>query len=929
MLEERAEPNACANPESTAAGTGGSGGTVTFHFDAAVLEALDLRLIAHGQLDEACPGPRIAFGIEAPTTLEVESLSGVVTRIARGSVHTRGAMLLDRPSGRVVIGNLMIEADSNGALSVKSTLEPGGSPRTLFELESVTLEFQRARHELHLIGDLALASSWAAALDLPKAAGAAVGTVVIEATIGPIGDTAASEVPLRGETIPERNDQGFRGTYSDVVVADLQSILNYGGDGTITAFAVGTNACNFGTGRASWVSYTNQHPVIAQNAYRLMDDRFEQIGLSWVKHGFYAVSESFCTPCNDPTDGTELGVGCSDPYSAGLNGIQSNMSPRSIVDPNTGYFPDDNGDSIGGWPICSASSVIDCRLQIHNADLVDPGEEVIARYFVQGHYLMPDDAFYRTHNNNASYREVMYDDSPLGLVVEPSWPTRIGQPAVRAWQDVDGSVDEVDIQLENEGLFILAAKPIFQGEGVWRYSYALQNLNSDRGVGSFSVPLPYGATVSYTDFHDVDHHSGEPYDLTDWTIELDGDSIRWYTETFATRENANALRYGTLYNFYFDVDVPPGPVTITLGLFKPGTPSSVTAEIKGPNADTDCNTNGIRDKCDIDCGPPGGECDVPGCGESGDCTDNGVADECEIEDGIAEDVNSDGIPDECQVPNPLALPSDPKHQARKHRYLSIDPTTNPTQETAIRVEVAEMRRCQGDLRRLCLRDSHCSRVCENDLDKFCTMPSQCGGGACIETGPCINHTDEGLSWIVQQPFQEHAGCIPSCTDEDWIARVSAAVYAEAWSVDTLHIGECQIIPGTTYNVYACDPLSALVCSEPLIVATQVFPSGTPPGDYGDVVGTVQGTDPDFYFTPPDGSVNVTDVAAWLLTMQNYGSPVKPQAHPTWMDIHGLGTGIPPNFILNVNDLTAVYAFGFVHGWPWVNTQGGLSPGDCP
>ncbi|MHC4698288.1 MAG: hypothetical protein ACYTFA_16270, partial [Planctomycetota bacterium] len=315
-LEELAEPIACANPEGTAAGAGGTGGTVTFYFDAGVLEALDLGLIAHGQLDEACPGPRIAFGIETPTTFEVESQNGVVTRIARGSVHTRGAMLLERPSGRVVIGNLMIEANASGALSVKSTLEPGGAPLTLFELESVMLDFQRARQELHLISDLALSSSWAVALELPNAAGALVGTVVIETTIGPFGDTVVSEAPLRGETGPGRDGQGIRGTYSDVVVADLQSIFNYGVVDDITAFAVGTNACNRGTARASWVSYTNQHPVIAQNAYRLRHDRFEQIGLSWVKHGFYAVSNSFCTPCNDPTDGTQLGIGCSDNYTA-------------------------------------------------------------------------------------------------------------------------------------------------------------------------------------------------------------------------------------------------------------------------------------------------------------------------------------------------------------------------------------------------------------------------------------------------------------------------------------------------------------------------------------------------------------------------------------------------------------------------------------
>lgn len=44
----------------------------------------------------------------------------------------------------------------------------------------------------------------------------------------------------------------------------------------------------------------------------------------------------------------------------------------------------------------------------------------------------------------------------------------------------------------------------------------------------------------------------------------------------------------------------------------------------------DCNSNTIPDNCDIDCGPPSGPCDVPGCGGSADCNTNGVPDECEL-----------------------------------------------------------------------------------------------------------------------------------------------------------------------------------------------------------------------------------------------------------------------------------------------------------
>ncbi|MHC4089029.1 MAG: S8 family serine peptidase, partial [Planctomycetota bacterium] len=57
----------------------------------------------------------------------------------------------------------------------------------------------------------------------------------------------------------------------------------------------------------------------------------------------------------------------------------------------------------------------------------------------------------------------------------------------------------------------------------------------------------------------------------------------------------------------------------------------------------DCNINEIPDECDVDCGTPGGACDVPGCGGSLDCNTNGIPDECEI------DCNSNGIPDDCDI----------------------------------------------------------------------------------------------------------------------------------------------------------------------------------------------------------------------------------------------------------------------------------------
>ena len=77
---------------------------------------------------------------------------------------------------------------------------------------------------------------------------------------------------------------------------------------------------------------------------------------------------------------------------------------------------------------------------------------------------------------------------------------------------------------------------------------------------------------------------------------------------------------------------------------------------------SDCNTNGILDTCDLDCGTNGGPCDVPRCGQSSDCNTNGIPDECDISGSTSLDCNDDEVPDECQLTgndcNTNAVPDD-------------------------------------------------------------------------------------------------------------------------------------------------------------------------------------------------------------------------------------------------------------------------------
>ena len=288
---------------------------------------------------------------------------------------------------------------------------------------------------------------------------------------------------------------------------------------------------------------------------------------------------------------------------------------------------------------------------------------------------------------------------------------------------------------------------------------------------------------------------------------------------------------------------------------------------------------------------------------------------------------------------PPGLPPNDDHRTDKHRYISIDPTTNPTSVSALKVTIAEMRRCENDLTRSCMVSSDCRKACAGDLLAFCNNNDQCPGTEpCMETGPCIDIAPAyaGVEWFVQEP-QRNSNCPmpggPVCGDEDWFARLSTTnVYSSTWTdfgdsppVQTLHVGDCPIVPCVTYYVQACNPVLTDECSLPLEIGTQVMP-WEQPRNFGDVAGPVT---PQLQFTKPDGFQGVVDTMAYLLTNANWGTVNLPQAHPTWVDLHGLGTGIPPQYILSVSDLGLIYVYAGTYGWPWQNTVGGLEPCNCP
>ena len=368
----------------------------------------------------------------------------------------------------------------------------------------------------------------------------------------------------------------------DVTVFTLSDIQNYGVAGGIRGYSVGTTSCNIGDTPLNWCDQSGgcgagttdaDHPVIAQNVYRLKNGRFDQIGASWLKHGFVSTNNQNpgCgsgTCVAPPLGGNQLGVGCTDPYQASLNGSRP-MGRKSEVDATTGAYPMPPG---GGG---STAAVWNQRAAVAEADL-DAATNPEASYYVEGQYIAPDDATSGNGLNNASYRQVTVQVGTFNLQFAAS--TVREKAAIEVWPLVDATVELVNVDVPSIPVqrFHVARKVTDLGGGVWHYEYAVHNMNSNRSADRLAVRFFGATTFENAGFHDVNSHSGEPYDTTDWPVTTMGDEISWEAPAFAPPQNANAIRWATMYNFWFDATRPPEEIaTHVLGLFSTGEPTEL------------------------------------------------------------------------------------------------------------------------------------------------------------------------------------------------------------------------------------------------------------------------------------------------------------------------------------------------------------------
>jgi len=473
---------------------------------------------------------------------------------------------------------------------------------TFFDVAGGDYDYNANARSLGIAGGrLLISKQFANALGRPSDAGSIVGKISVGAAMQPIEITQLANGKPKSVMLPPLS-QGASpaGTLvpgPDIIVGDLPDMVQVGSTGSQVGLGVATTSCNIGDQPVDFHALPEtDHPFFPQNFYRMSGGadntaRFEQVGQAWIKHAF---GEDELDECNVGCDTSncvqfsQLCPGCADPYLADENGQYDLLGSRAWVNPFTGAFPSTAADHTG-----HVHDGASHRIRVNVDDLnttLNPG----ATYFAEAAYLTAQEyAWCQAHPgqcnmyNNASHRQFLVSGT-TNFTFSPVGVTGRMQPAIMAWTNATIS-PQLQPDPGNDGVWYLGYKVTNPSTGTWHYEYAVYNYNLDRSIQSFSVPLGAGANLSNIGFHAPPQEPGwandgtfnnQGYSSTPWAVTQASDSITWNSETFAQNQNANAIRFGTLYNFRFDADQPPQGANATVGFFKTGSP--VTVAIQAP-----------------------------------------------------------------------------------------------------------------------------------------------------------------------------------------------------------------------------------------------------------------------------------------------------------------------------------------------------------
>lgn len=350
-------------------------------------------------------------------------------------------------------------------------------------------------------------------------------------------------------------------------------------------FSSANYICNSGSVIVPFQGAMNpDHPKFALLVTRLSDDRMVQISdRSFVKHAFGSLNFNIgpCVPCQNPGTFSVMGIGCWDVYTSGINGDRQYLGPADEIDPWLGtwnpvasYFdrgdpdvgPPQNSDglrSLSGAQI-SAFGTAKNRVTIEEQDLLVPN----ASFFYAMQVVIENEPV-DARGNNLRSRGVNFSWNGSSWSNSNTTTSVAGSP-LNQWP---GAEVNLGGNGPDDGRFAVAVKVTGPVDGLWHYEYAVHNIDNSRGGASLRIPSCPTARVENLGFHDIDGNG-----LNQWTPSVNAGEILWSAPI------DNALKWNSIFNFWFDSDAAPvpGSVQVDQALLGPGSATiAVTSQVPG------------------------------------------------------------------------------------------------------------------------------------------------------------------------------------------------------------------------------------------------------------------------------------------------------------------------------------------------------------
>ncbi len=461
-----------------------SGGEMDIKFMHNKLQAMNIQLFPQPQFPmRQWDENSLVFSISNNNQLALQMPYGNVEKITDGYLAVDADFSLASQDNILQINafKLVPLAITRNAEDIVNFQLVDQNDRPLFNIYSVHIEYDKDRGLLKMYNmDLFATEALEKALNIPGLAGQVMGQLHSYNHLN-IPDEAVRE--LTGLTCANRP---LWNADVDVQLTDMSSVQWVGNvDANSIMVAPSAELKNVGPADVPWYSkysgefapYNNdQHPFLNWSMYREVDGRFEQMGVSGIKHAFLTINSNCELNCGDSHI---LWPGCEDVYGVGTNNSSSVLGPRDELNAfagtwdNCGTFFDPQPCS-GNQQNSSNQFTGQNRLVVDTNELSDNNNDAI---YMQAWYLIREDINifnsmgYRSLNpsfNGSNWNMGAAQDFTNGPALDQYVP-----------RDTIGAMQASQTIVSSEGHFAVAVKVVDLGGGLYRYNYAVENYDFD------------------------------------------------------------------------------------------------------------------------------------------------------------------------------------------------------------------------------------------------------------------------------------------------------------------------------------------------------------------------------------------------------------------------------------------------------------------